>query len=47
MKIRRISSSEKEDNELMTDYQYMLIEYTRVVWITMVIEEGSTRAWPR
>jgi hypothetical protein len=47
MKIRRISSSEKEDNELMTDYQYMLIEYTRVVWITMVIEEGSIRAWPR
>jgi hypothetical protein len=39
MKIRRISSSEKEDNELMTDYQYMLIEYTRIVWIMMVIEE--------
>jgi hypothetical protein len=46
MKIRRISSSEKEKNKLMMTINVCSLK-TRVVWIMMVIEEGSTRAWTR
>jgi hypothetical protein len=44
MKTRGISSSEKEENELMMTTKVCLLKTQRVMWIMMVIEEGSIRA---
>jgi hypothetical protein len=45
IKTRRTSSSKKEENELMMIINISTLKTQRVVWIMMVIEEGSIRAW--